>query len=153
MRRLASILAAMVIAASLCGELTAENSDTALPLDGQAYEGHMVVAHTGAEIREHIAFEDGELRSEAFQGFGFADGPYSAFSRNGEIRFQSFGDTAALGYVTWTGTIMGDTLTATVASRDPGEPEVRYIVSAKRVLKGQQRHSIPLPTVTVGSRT
>lgn len=122
----------VTLAATLVLGIRAAGAEKASPLDGREFEGSTVEkGKTSGAMPEQIRFAKGSFRSLPCDAYGFGDAPYSWHEANGAVEFDAVTRSEKEGEIEWSGQVRGDSLSATLVWKKPGQKTIEYQTTAK----------------------
>jgi len=100
-------------------------------LDGKIFSGEIGKEGEKTGGKDDLIFKDGKFRSTACDKFGFTEAPYTVKASGRDTIFEAEAVSAKEGTMKWTGTVKGNTATATVLWSKPDKPPVELWYKGK----------------------
>jgi len=91
-------------------------------LDGKIFSGEIGKKGRKTGGKDDLVFKEGKFRSTACDKFGFTEAPYTVKASGRDTIFEAEAVSAKEGTMKWTGTVKGNTATATVLWSKPDKP-------------------------------
>ena len=107
-------------------------------LDGRTFSGEIGKAGKKTGQADNFIFQNGQFESTLCSGFGYGKGDYKATLANGRIQFGAQSASADEGVMTWTGTVVGDSIEGTVKTIER-DKEKKEIVTTESWFKGSKK--------------
>src|SRR5215471_1101110 len=99
-------------------------------LDGRSFHGVFLERGKTSGDADTLTFKDGRFRSSACDQYGYGDAPYKTVAAGDSVRFEAETMSPKYGKLSWSGSIRGGKLDATVMMERKGKAALENWVVA-----------------------
>src|SRR5262245_34980065 len=102
-------------------------------LDGRSFTGVFLERGKTSGDADTLTFKDGRFRSSACDQYGYGDAPYKTVAAGDSVRFEAETMSPKYGKLSWSGSIRGGKLDATVMMERKGKAALEnWVVAAEK---------------------